>query len=92
MRSSRTRTMLVVGAMATAITLTGCSGSNEGGDTTCGDYLSLDSSGRSEVVEKFLSDEGRSDGAISVNLTKASVLAYCNTVGNSSDPIRNIDG
>lgn len=86
------RTVAAATVASIALALSGCSSTNAGGDTTCGDYLNLDSSGRSKVVEKFLSDKGSSTSGINVNLYKASILAYCNTVGTSGDVIKNVDG
>jgi acid stress chaperone HdeA len=80
-----------VAALVATLALGGCS-SNKGGETTCGDYLGLSSSDRTDVVKKFLSDQGSDDGAIKTGLTKASVLAYCKTVGGASDPISNVNG
>lgn len=78
-------------ALVTVLAMGGCS-SNDGGETTCGDYLDLSGDERSEVVKKFLEDQGDSAGAIKTGLFKASVLAYCNTVGGPSDPISNVNG
>lgn len=74
------------------IALSAC-GSNAGGATTCGDYKDLSSKDRTAVVQKFLEDEGKSNASgLTVNMTKASVIAYCSTIGSADDPISNVNG
>ena len=54
--------------------------------------MSLDSTQRTEVLKSFRSEGGDSKASdIKVNLTKASILAYCNTVGSSDDPIKKVN-
>ncbi len=81
-------TAMLVGLLS----LSACS-SNDGGATSCSDYLGLSSSERTDVIKKFLDENGDSGaGSVKTGLTKASVLAYCNTVGGGSDPISNVNG
>lgn len=76
-----------------ALALTACGSSNAGGDTTCGDYLGMDSGAQSQVIRTWLETKGDADPATgTVTLNRFSAVAYCNTVGRESDPIKNIDG
>ena len=95
MTHARTRrTVSALAILAFALGTTGCAmaDKNKGGDTTCGDYLSMTSKEQTETIKKFLADKGDSDpSGMDVNLSKGSAKLYCNTVGSDSDPIRKID-
>lgn len=80
-------------AVALALTLAGCGGGLSGGDTTCGEYLGLDSGDQKQVITNFFEEKGDSNpSGGSVLLSQQSARLYCNTLGTSTDPIRNIDG
>lgn len=78
--------------VAAAVCLTGCSGANNGGKTTCGDYRKMNSSSQSAVVTKMLQEQGQSSPANgTITLAKLSVSAYCATVGTDSSTIDNVN-
>lgn len=78
------------------VPLAGCSSGplskNKGGDTTCGDYMGMPPEEQREVITTFLEEKGQKDPAgMEVTLRLESSKLYCSTVGQASDPIRNID-
>ncbi|MFN3600874.1 MAG: hypothetical protein ACK4UY_05735 [Dietzia sp.] len=93
--STRTRPATLAATVALALaSLTGCNamGANQGGDTTCGDYMEMPPEDQREVITTFLDEKGQEDPAgMEVTLTQESAKLYCSTVGQASDPIRNID-
>lgn len=95
---TRTRSATLAVPLATAAlvlaALTGCNAMdpNQGGDTTCGDYMEMPPEDQREVITTFLDEKGQSDPAgMEVTLNQESAKLYCGTVGQASDPIRNID-
>lgn len=77
-----------------AVGIAGCgiADHNKGGDTTCGDYLSMADKEQTETIKAFLAEKGQSDpSGMEVNLGKGSAKLFCNTAGSGSDPIRKID-
>lgn len=85
--------ILVALTLVPLLLLGACGSGNAGGDTTCGDYLTMNSSGQDEVIRTWLEDKGDADPAGgTVALNKLSAVAFCNTVGRASDPISSIDG
>lgn len=84
----------VVALLASSVIVAGCSGSsaNNGGDTSCADFLEMNGSEQTEVITKFMEDEGRDLSGANVNLHKLSAIAFCNTVGMPDSKIREIDG
>ena len=65
---------------------------NQGGDTTCGDYLEMSNDDQRDVITTYLDEQGNSSPAgFEVNLTLQSAKLYCNTMGSADDPIRNIE-
>ncbi|MEH6820633.1 hypothetical protein [Dietzia psychralcaliphila] len=95
---TRTRPAMLVAPLATAAlalaSLTGCNAMdpNQGGDTTCGDYMEMPPEDQREVITTFLDEKGQEDPAgMEVTLNQESAKLYCSTVGQTSDPIRNID-
>ncbi|MDX2356225.1 hypothetical protein [Dietzia sp. PP-33] len=93
--SMRTRpAVLAATAALTLASLTGCNAMdpNQGGDTTCGDYMEMAPEDQREVITTFLEEKGQEDPAgMEVTLTLESAKLYCSTVGQTSDPIRNVD-
>lgn len=65
---------------------------NQGGDTTCGDFLEMAPDEQQEVIAAFMDEMGRSDApGFETTLVEQSSKLYCNTMGRPSDPIRNIN-
>ncbi|MFN3602800.1 MAG: hypothetical protein ACK4UY_15565 [Dietzia sp.] len=96
--STRTRPAMLAATVATAAlalaSLTGCNAMdpNQGGDTTCGDYMEMPPEDQREVITTFLDEKGQENPAgMEVTLNQESAKLYCGTVGQASDPIRNID-
>ncbi len=86
------RLLACLGVIALSAALSAC-GSNNGGATTCGDYLQLSSDGQKAVITSFLESKGDSNPAGGmVILNQQSAKLFCSTVGTSSDPISKIDG
>ncbi|AVZ40474.1 MULTISPECIES: hypothetical protein [unclassified Dietzia] len=89
--------ILTATATAAALSLalvSGCAAldPNQGGDTTCADYMEMPPEDQREVITTFLDEKGQSDPAgMEVTLNQESAKLYCSTVGQASDPIRNID-
>jgi len=82
----------IMAAVLAIATLTGCGSSNEGGQTTCGEYLSMNSSNQTKAVTKMLQDHGGSTSNGNITLTKLSVQAYCRTAGSNSSTIDGVYG
>ncbi|OBI85458.1 hypothetical protein [Mycobacterium asiaticum] len=74
-----------------ALMFSGCSASeviNTGGDTKCKDYTSQDEKKQSEEVSKMLKDKsGAEPSSLEITATRASVQAYCQTVGKPDSKI-----
>jgi outer membrane murein-binding lipoprotein Lpp len=86
----------IVGAalIAAALTLSGCSStdSNSGGSTTCKDFNSYSKSKQHDVVKKMLEDQGSSNPAnATINLTRISAAAFCQSAGHDSSTISDIN-
>lgn len=80
-------TLTVVAALA------GCGSSNDGGDTTCADFLPMSNSDKDDVIRAYLESKGTTDPAGGdVHLHRMSAIGFCHTIGTDSDPIRKIDG
>jgi len=82
----------LLAALIAVVSLSGCSAANKGGNTTCGQYRSMNSTQQTNVVKKMLSDEGQSTSNGNITLIKFSVAAFCATLGSDSDPISKING
>ena len=78
-------------AVAAMACLAGCSGAS-GGSTTCGKYLDMSSSKQTKAVTDMLKEHGGSTSNGNVILTKASVWAYCNTLGSNDSRIDGVYG
>lgn len=90
---NRVAARLIVGAVSLVVVLSGCSGSNQGGDTTCGDYKAMSTSAQSDTIKAFLKEKGDDNpGNGKIMLMRLSAVAYCNSVASDSDTIRGIDG
>ncbi|MGB3351540.1 MAG: hypothetical protein WBB00_02070 [Mycobacterium sp.] len=86
-----TTTLLSVAALAAI--LSGCSQveevTNQGGDTSCEDYLAADEAEQNESITKMLTDEGKNEPAnTELAGTRLSVTTYCQTVGTPESTIK----
>jgi len=79
-------------ALITLTGLTGCSGGNKAGDTTCKDYKAMSSSQKKDVITAYLKAKGKEPANGEITLNQLSASAYCATAGRDSDPIRKIEG
>jgi hypothetical protein len=79
-------------ALPLTISLAACGGGTNGGATTCGQYKKASDSGKKSAVTKMLEEHGDSTSNGSVTLTRASVRAYCETIGSDSDRIDSVYG
>ena len=81
----------VLAASATAAAISGCSASeivNTGGDTKCKDFLTQDEKKQNDEVSKMLKDKSGQDPTnLEITATKASVLIYCQTLGQQDTKI-----
>ena len=78
--------------LASAAVLVGCSQveevTNEGGDTTCEDFLAADEASQNEST-KMLTDEGKNEPAnAELAGTRVSITTYCQTVGTPDTAIK----
>ncbi len=95
MKKTSFRLLAAAGSIMLAATLSGCGGGSvgSGGNTTCGEFLSLSADNQKQVIRDFLKEQGNSNpSGGQVLLYQASATLYCSTLGTSSDPIRNING
>lgn len=68
----------------TAVSLAGCSDViNQGGDTTCKEFLTQDDNAQNDAVNKMLKDENQQEpSGLQTTAAKNSAMAYCKTLGN----------
>jgi acid stress chaperone HdeA len=84
------RGTLLVAGLTVALALVGCSQGvlNQGGDTTCKDFLGQDDKTQTETVTKMLKDEKGSDPAnLEITGTRLSVQTYCQVAGKQDTKI-----
>ncbi|WP_278312940.1 hypothetical protein [Lolliginicoccus levis] len=89
----RLRTLLIAGAAAPVLALTGCAG-NSGGDTTCAEFADQSQEEKRETISTYVQEQSGSDSepaAIAVNAAMAAVTALCAAEGNGDVPIREAD-
>jgi len=72
--------------------IVGCSTANKGGETTCKEYRAMSGTDQTEVIRKYLTDQGKNPSNGEITLNKFSASAYCATAGKDSDPISKIQG
>ena len=72
--------------------IAGCSTANKGGETTCKEYRAMSGSDQTEVIRKYLTDQGKNPSNGEISLNRFSASAYCATAGKDTDPIRKIQG
>ena len=91
----RTRPAALAVAVLALSGLTACSSAltgNDGGDTTCGDFMVLPPEDQREVITTFLDEKGVTDPVGGdVTLRQEATKLYCSTVARETDPIRNAD-
>ena len=76
-----------------ALSVAGCGGGGKGGATTCGEYLEMSDADQEKVIRQFIKEKGDDDPPRGeVALGQLGALTHCNTIGRSSDPVRDIDG
>ncbi|MDR1266349.1 MAG: hypothetical protein LBK42_12545 [Propionibacteriaceae bacterium] len=85
------RRATLIGAAVVVLSLSACS-SSKGGATTCGEYIDASANARRAAVVKMLEDRGESTSDASVTLNSASVMLFCQTLGQSTDTIEQIYG
>lgn len=75
---------------AAAVSLAGCSDViNQGGDTTCKEFLTQDENAQNDAVTKMLKDENKQDpSGLQTTAAKNSAMAYCKTLGNEKSTIK----
>ncbi|MBA0045130.1 hypothetical protein [Mycobacteroides sp. LB1] len=80
---------VTVGTIA-AISLAGCSSViNQGGDTTCKEFLTQDEGTQNEAVTKMLKDENQQDpSGLQTMAARNSSTVYCKTLGNENSKIK----
>jgi len=82
----------VVAAVLIVPGIAGCSTANKGGETTCKEYRAMSGSDQTEVIRKYLTNQGKDPSNGEISLNKLSASAYCATAGKDTDPIRKIQG
>ena len=79
---------VVVSSVIAGLMLVGCSPAVQGGDTKCKDFLTQDEKKQNDEVSKMLKDKSGQDPAnLEITATKASVLIYCQTLGQQDTKI-----
>ena len=81
----------VVAAVMVVVSLTACSGPR-GGDTTCGEYLTMSSDDQYEAVKDLLSEKGKNPSKAMIQLSVSSAKLFCVTAGDDQSKIREING
>ncbi|MCV7192661.1 hypothetical protein H7I02_07600 [Mycolicibacterium brumae] len=83
--------MIVMSGLAAAAVLTGCSSGgvlNQGGDTSCKDFLASEEKDQNETITKMLTDEGKNAPAnLELAAVRTSINTYCQTVGTPDSKI-----
>ena len=89
---TRTRVVLLSTVSVIAF-LSGCSQvaevTNQGGETTCGDFVGFDEKKQNETITKMLTDEGKNEpGNAELTGTRISITTYCQVAGNQESQIK----
>lgn len=63
-----------------------------GGDTTCGEYLTMSSDDQYEAVKDLLSEKGKTPSKAMIQLSVSSAKLFCVTAGDDQSKIREING
>lgn len=83
--------MVAVTGLASVVLLSGCSSEvlNQGGDTTCKDFLAAEEKDQNESVSKMLKDEkGMDPSNLEISATRIAAQGYCQILGNEDTPIK----
>lgn len=85
--------LVMMSVLASAAVLSGCSQieevTNDGGDTTCEDYLAAGEASQNESISKMLTDEGKSEPSnAELAGTRLSITTYCQTLGKPDSTIK----
>ncbi|MDR1512803.1 MAG: hypothetical protein LBS56_04865 [Propionibacteriaceae bacterium] len=84
------RLLALAAALALALSgaLSGCSSfNNQGGNTTCADYLEMDPEDRKEAVVKMIEDNGDEATTVAITVASASALIYCQHLAEATATI-----
>jgi acid stress chaperone HdeA len=84
------RGTLLVAGLAVVLALGGCSQGiiNQGGDTTCKNFLGQDDKTQTETIAKMLKDEKGTDAAnLEITGTRLSAQTYCQVAGKQDSKI-----
>ena len=85
------RAMAPAALAIAAVLFSGCSASqiiNTGGDTKCKDFTTQDEKKQNDEVSKMLKDKsGAEPTNLEIAATRASAIAYCQTVGKPDSTI-----
>ncbi|MET0702842.1 MAG: hypothetical protein ABWY93_24590 [Mycobacterium sp.] len=87
---NRRGTLLIAG-LAAAISLSGCSSGlvNQGGDTSCKDFLGQDDKTQNETISKMLKDEKGTDPAnLEITGTRLSAQTFCQVAGKEESKVK----
>ena len=83
--------MMAVAGLASVALLSGCSSEvlNQGGDTTCKDFLTAEEKDQNESVSKMLKDENGADPSnLEITATRVAAQGYCQILGNEETTIK----
>ena len=81
---------VLMSGLAAGVVLVGCTPEVTGGDTKCKDFVGADEKTQNEAVNKMIKDrKGADPSSLEVSGTRASALAWCQTVGQQDAPIKN---
>ena len=85
--------VVLLSAVSAIAELSGCSQvaevTNEGGDTTCGDFAGCDEKKQNETITKMLTDEGKNEPSnAELTGTRLSITTYCQVAGNQDTAIK----
>jgi hypothetical protein len=89
-RSSRCRAAAagLLLSVASVVALSSCSLPNQGGETTCNDFIRMDLEQQITVVEKMLVDAGQP--TTEAQTYRQSALAMCSFMGDPDAPIKRV--
>jgi acid stress chaperone HdeA len=87
-----TATAAVAAILCVAAVVGGCSGaSNDGGDTTCAEFLASDGSGRDAIVAKMLKERNASNSSTNDVVAKRMLLdGLCKPADKQGDKISDL--
>lgn len=82
-----------LGLVACVLVVAACSGTNLGGETTCGNFNKMDTTDQTAAVTEMLKQQkgGKEPSNLNVGATRLSAQAFCKTLGRDSSKIKDID-